>query len=573
MAATINNVVIPNVAKGTADRDNWHGIYALTRALKKAGWKVRASSDGSSKLVDDSPELDKFGAGATTGVSGVSATFAAPVNGRVVVTGLSGIGGTALNPHKGMFLRGTNSAQAGNNHDHQIEEILSPTSVAIDARRAAFTPAAAADVDWEIFDPTEGLAPTQPFSSGTHAWIVLEGPRMIKVPITAAPTPGTDFDFIRGENVVQAVTGAEGEFYSYVFDSGAGYACIAPRVYGSGADPTGWATTNAITGDTSGATLTQVGTAVEYVFRLVIMKDGNFEDGWMAIQCIDPIGETADDFVTLAASVGCTAVIAPGQGGTGNLFPLLCTIMLGNNDSALGEEWCGDSTGIIGNTQIVCLDVLPEAKHTGEGSWFQATYMSPDNEGAMGHGLYLMLDGEPGDQLCPYVWQSAAVNVAQSVGNATFRRTTAPDGTPTNDQWGGNTHETEYTNGDTPYRSWRARGSGLVADDQAIALEVLALTPVYETDQRGIHVIDSGLPFTVRSSPASPKPKQRSPIWLGHFAASTNKFVKGRFKNLTQVSLGGYLDTYDTGTAIGLSSSIGPFVWEPWDGVSIAVAN
>lgn len=122
------------------------------------------------------------------------------------------------------------------------------------------------------------------------------------------------------------------------------------------------------------------------------------------------------------------------------------------------------------------------------------------------------------------------------------------------------------------YRTFRGRGSGLAADT-FITLEYCQFKTWSQTDDRSPHTIDSGLPFTVQTSPVSPLPKMRSPIWVGHFNSNTNKFIKGRFKNLTQVSLGGFLDTYDSGTAIQLSGAVGPFVWEPWDGVTIAVAS
>ena len=582
--STNNDVFIPNVTKGAGAGDMWQGGFALTRAMKKAGWKVLASSDGTTKRVEDAPERDLFGTGTTTGVSGNSHTFAAVSNGRLVVTGLSGI----IADHKGMFLRTAGGASAGNNHDHQIEEILSGSSVAIDARRADFTPGADANnglvgFTWEIFDPTEGGAPTQPFSSAQDAWILMQGPSIIKVPITAAPVAGTWFNFIRGENVVQAVTGAEGEFLGYVFDSGAGYLCIAPRVYGSGADPLGWATTNAITGDTSDATVTQVGAALEYRVQTVMMKDNDYVHGYMAHQCIEPVGETADDFVTLAASVDCTANSAPGQGGGGgaNDFPALCHIMNGDENTTTGEDWHGFAAGDNwGNAQVVAVDCIPEAGYTADGDWLWVFANQTDSNGHGGYFFARVLDGEPGDQLYPYITSQMNINVAMSVGNTSARRLTTAYGTAQGDYFSGSHvgQALAATGNLSQFKSWCGRGTGGVGltKDQFCCITPIIMNPQMEVStwsSRPLAQHNPTIAMPVITDPATPQAKVANPLWFGHFRSSTNKFIKGRLKRMTAVQGGNRLDVHDNATKIQLSSREGSWVWEPWDGVTVAVPS
>jgi len=326
--ATINNVILPNVAKGPGNEDWWPQIWALTRAMKKAGWKVLASSDGTTKTNSDDPALDEWGAGVTTGVSGTDGTLGATAGGRITFTAGSGTPFTSSD--KGRFLSITGGAVAANNHYHQIEEVTSNTVVRLDARRTAFTPTDSGEtnngsLNYEVFDPT-----TETVAGGlatVRAWLLMQGPSTIKIPIGAAPAVGgtSGVTFMRGENVTQATTNAEGEILGWVYDADTttGYLVVLPRIIGTGTDPYGWDDTYTITGDSSGSTVDQDGDALEYRQQVVFTKTTDQNQGWLFHQCIEPVGESADSFKTLAAAAGCTATIQPGGGGTSNDFPAI----------------------------------------------------------------------------------------------------------------------------------------------------------------------------------------------------------------------------------------------------------
>ena len=84
----------------------------------------------SEKVTNADPGLDPWGAGIVTNAGAAAASVAAPVRGRALVTGLSGI----VAADKGRFLVLSGSVPAANNHHHQIEEVVDATSVRIDAR-------------------------------------------------------------------------------------------------------------------------------------------------------------------------------------------------------------------------------------------------------------------------------------------------------------------------------------------------------------------------------------------------------------------------------------------------------
>jgi hypothetical protein len=79
-------------------------------------------------------------------------------------------------------------------------------------------------------------------NTAAQAWWNAQGPSTLKIPIGAKQTPGSYTGFIRGENISQATTGAQGEIIGYIFDGYAqtGFLVVMPRVDGSGGDPHGW---------------------------------------------------------------------------------------------------------------------------------------------------------------------------------------------------------------------------------------------------------------------------------------------------------------------------------------------
>lgn len=236
------------------------------------------------------------------------------------------------------------------------------------------------------------LLDTYPAFNTAQAWIGMEGPRTIKVPITAAPTG----DFIRSEPVTQATSGATGELIGYVWDpAGAtGWAVLAPR--------TGtFNGTDVITGGSSLATLTP--SAAPRIFRrqVIFYKSTNTTDGTILYVCFDDASESASAFSVLAAAAGATAVIAPGCGGTGNAFPAIAQAIRGTGGSVSHATWVS-ITAPGSSAQICAANATPSAGVSPDGSFWCALSSSTV---ALTHlfGFTRMDDGEPGD--CdPYLW-------------------------------------------------------------------------------------------------------------------------------------------------------------------------
>ena len=565
--ASINNVFGVN-EPNNGGQNMWRHIWRLSRCLKGAGWKHLASGDGTTKTVSDDPALDEWGDGVSTGNTGAAASIAAPALGRAIITGLSGMAAE----DKGRFLRLSGAATGDNNNDHQIEEVLSATSVAIDARRAAFTPASDANngsISWDVIDANgdDYLASEGNALASVNAWWLASGPSYIKVPITSAPT-GT---FRRGENVVQAVTGAEGEIRGYVFNGTAGVLCIAPRKRGSGGDPYGWATGNAITGDDSGASVSQDGAANAYTQQIMLWKGNDQEHGTIYIQAIDKVGETADDFETLASAAGCTATNGPGMGGTGNSFPALAYVIAGDGSSAAEVNWNGsNSTQNIGNGQIIATDAIEEEGYSANGSW---GCFSAGQSSLTGHAGYFHLlcdDGEPVD-FHPYVSHCAPsqISIASSLTQARVDTgQISAGGFTTGDRFTTEMMDNTIGTSQSPIRSWVNRGWGQTEVPDTFICPSIVVDVEYQT---------STSPITERvaaryaSDNNVNRSKLREPLrfWSVRFYVTN----KGVARNMSLITGGQRLDTYDNGKHLQLSSVNGAFVWTPWDEATVPISS
>lgn len=562
--ATVNNVTIPNIAPLTAT-GCFNQLWNLTRAMKKTGWKYKASGDGTSKNTSSDPAADLWnqtpGTVGTSVASGAAAAIQAPSRGRATVTGLSGI----TSAHKGMFLVISGSGTPANNNAHQIEEVLSATSVRIDARTFAVA-SDAGPVAWTIRNP---LGDTYPAGlSGVVAWWCAEGASVLKIPITAAPVAGpTGNNFLKGENVTQATTGAEGEIIGWVFASGTGYLVISPRLRGTGSGAYGWDTTNVITGDVSGATVTQVGSALEYRHQVVIWKAANTTDGTIFIGSFEPVGDSAEMFSTLSGSAGCTATIAPGGGGAGNTFPAHAYLQWGTNTSNSHMAWKGNSTlTAIGNAQVFCVDNLEEENYTADGTWNLA--MSTAHVGGYGshfwYSFMRMDDPEDGD-LDPYVGIRPQ-NIQALYSNA---RTTI--GVIDNNgaaSYAANTSlaliSASWSGSRTFICGWIRRGlSGELFND----MEFAVLAGVQTQTAPGLALsIQNQDPARVQSAPVVTKVLE--PLMV--LSLNLNrKIYKGACKWGFATQGGSGWDLYNQGTLIQLHGQSPGIVAGPWDGVSV----
>jgi hypothetical protein len=571
--ATVNNVVLPNVAKGPGNEDAWPQIWALTRGMKKAGWKYLASSDGSTKDSSTDPALDEWGAGLTTGVTGSDGTLGATAGGRITFT--AGSGTPFVASDKGRFLAVTGGALAVNNHYHQIEEVTSTTVVRLDARNPAFTPTATGEtnngsLNYDVIDPT---TQTQPAGlAAAQAWLLMQGPSTVKVPITAEPADGpTGSKFIRSENIVQATTGAEGEILGWVYDTDAtaGYLVVLPRVIGTGGDPYGWDTTYEITGDTSGSTVTQVGDALEYRQQTVFAKESTHAqtDGWIFNQCIEPVGESAESFYTRASTAaGCTAIVHPGGGGTDNAFPAIAYTIQGGVNTAgnTGGKWNGSNFAQnIGNAQVMCADAIWEENYSADGSWAcWMTIIDITGQPYGGKAFFRMDDTEPGD-LDPFVL--AGLNASTLYSAAA--RTTANNSTGATAYWA-STEYLDNTLGTTysMFKGWRRRG--LATGDAFLTFEAGCLYALQSNEK--VCEDTPGDADKVATEPLATK--VREPLWLIS-TGSGQRMRKGSVRWVGIVMGGNPNDTYDGGRFIQLHNINGSLIAGPWDQTSVPASS
>lgn len=562
--ATQNHVVVPNFAPLTPTGGAlFNQIWKLSRALKKAGWKYLASYDGTKDTSAD-PALDRWGAGTVSNAGAMSAVIASPTRGRATVTGLSGI----VASDKGRFLKISGSSTGANNHYHQIEEVLSSSSVRIDAR----TFGVAADVGpltWDIRDP---LGDSYPGTLTTaYGWILMRGPSMLKIPITAVPTPGgTGLTFVRGENVVQATTGAEGELVGFVHDGvSTGYLVISPRLRGTGTGVYGWDSGNNIVGDISGATVSQSAATVEYRHELVLGKwNTDATRGVIWLGCWDPVGEAAD---MLSAMAKLSAATTSPPGGNSD-FPTYAWVVWGSSAAIAGaQQWVySTSSDANGNAQIMCADCIEEENWSADGSWTIAMATLSGSTASqctagdhIGFSFQRCDDSEDGD-LEPYITiasdttdQYAASRIANGAVNSTVYNLFSTS--------------SNYfaTTGNSCLRGWRGRGS---AGDSAsmFAGFVAAVLRSLDGSTWGV-VIEKNPAWIDRQRTALVPTKVREPLWVISDAANAYKMRKGTPRWFGLVQGGESGDTYDSKKWIQLSSKAAPFVAGPWDGSTTPV--
>ena len=499
----------------------------------------------------------------TTANTGSVANITTVADGRCTVTGLTGMTADS----KGRYLLLGNATTAVHNNLHQIEEFVSASEVRVDARTFVLTGSDAnnGSITWDEIDPRNESLPSKLLGNG--AWSVWQGPSTIKIPITAAPVPGTDFDFLSGENVTQATSNAEGEILGFVFDTVnlVGHLVILPRVIGTGSEtPYKWTTGEEITGATSGATVTQDGTALEYRHQMVLAKGTNFpeEFGHMYAQSFEPVGEAVEDFLALAQSAGCTATVQPGGGGTGNAFPTHAWVILGTANATAGEAIHGSNSAFtVGNSQIICRDCIWESGYSTDGT---AMFLFAHTGGYYdARAFHRMDDTEPGD-LSPYTTYGLGSNSLYSSAG----RTAATDSSSVSSTNRMNTVTWDTTAAShTWFKGWHRRGLG--TNDVYGSYEPFVSWPLISTDNLPVTESRQGTAETVATEPEAVK--SREPVRLGSLLES-QKTRKGAIRHFTLIQGGVAGQTYGNGKFLQASSTSGAVV-VPWDEVTLPQAT
>lgn len=219
-----------------------------------------------------------------------------------------------------------------------------------------------------------------------QAWWNAQGPSTLKIPIGAAQVAGTYTGFMKGENISQATTGAQGEIIGYLFDGYAqtGFLVVMPRVDGSGADPHGWDHTHVITGSLSGATVTPSATVIEFVREIVFWKDNTLTGLTQYVQCVDQSAESASRFSVLAGSAGCTGSVAPAGGGTGNTFPAVGSYTAGGTGGSQSSNAIGLATNIAQFFDVSKVQIIAVNATYSNGISADGTYMYVIGAGSNG---------------------------------------------------------------------------------------------------------------------------------------------------------------------------------------------
>lgn len=385
------------------------------------------------------------------------------------------------------------------------------------------------------------LADTYPSGfDSLSPWIVLEGPRTIKCPITST----LNSNFIRGEKVTQSATSSEGELLGYVFDSigVTGHAVILDRL------GTTWDTT-AIVGATSGQTFSP--SATPKVFRRQVMfwkSSANTTDGYVAYICSDEsLGIASDpsiDGLFSADSIyspklydGAFGTIAPGGRNTANnRLPTKAMAIKGTFDQGTGTPTPAatrllDAVSSIGTAAQICaVNNIGATNVSPDGTFWAATNYTAVVNTFLLFGFFRVDDSEPGD-VDPFIFFSKS-----GTASASFNRYTGTN--PTSPQLAWNV---DFSGDNVTFRGYCARGLGGTKDDATYFRAAWMTSP---TSSIMTHGWATGA-FRVANHPAGTTPLFRENVKL--FSERTNmKIFKGSIRWMFMIPSGAAYDTADT---------------------------
>jgi hypothetical protein len=561
----MSNVQVMNIPPNSSG-ETFTFIWWLTRALKTAGWRYKASSDGTTKETTGNPNLDKWGGGqqvgSQTGSAAMTITTAtsSQFGGRSTVSGMTGATFTTSSP--GHFLKITGATNGANNGTFLITKFVSATSVQIENPNAV-SETTGGGATWQELSALLDTYAVSGVTLGSGAWLVLQGPSTIKFPIGTA-TPA----FIKGENITQATTGAQGEVIGVYTDSvNGGWLVISPRVSGSGAGVRGWDSVNNVTGAISGVAATPTGTLLEYVREVVFWKNTT-TTGHIYFQAIESVTEgtttsTTGRFSTMASLGTCTATVCPGgqTGGnpTTNGFPTVGTYVAGvgtGGSGAVGTGstvWTGTAASFtIGLGQILATNCIGDTNTSADGSVVLAIGLpNTSNVAFTGMGFQRLDDQEDGD-LDPFVWF-----MAFSQSNYGAARTGGSTGGSTTDFF---TTAQMLTN--SSYFGHRRRG--FPTGDTYSQFEGAILMNLASTSSLTANVSSRDTVACAYTTVPT-----REPIWVINDQNVSTKCRKGTLRWCYWINGGNATDTYDTKKWIQFSSTAPSVVVGPGDGVTV----
>jgi hypothetical protein len=374
-------------------------------------------------------------------------TWSAIANGREQT--ISGLSGMTSNSTK-HFLNLTGASNSYNNGCFKIIKYIDSSSVVIINRNTSSASAESATGTWTELDPALDIYPALPGPSGltavtTGAWIVMQGPSTLKIPISAASSG----QFFRGENITQSNSNAQGEIIGYQYDStsSSGYLVVIPRVIGTGSGALGWSTApNTITGTSTNATVTAgVLPPVEFVREVVFWRSGtsseDYTKGSIYYQCLNNTTEYAYRFSNQNPTYNnpyVGVIAAPGGSAEppNNYFsPIGCFAVKGTKEiNTPTGNWLtpasmtattpssGTLAGNLGITHIMCANADFYQNVSADGSFtIAAMLQTPSQTGEQYCGFsFQRVDNHEDGDVDPYVWYVPGRN---SVTYADYSRT------------------------------------------------------------------------------------------------------------------------------------------------------
>ncbi len=552
----MGNVIIPNYTLATTNNAK-SAVWALTRAMKASGWNVLSSSNGT-KNTTAGYTNDQWNGGSSNigGQSGSTASITTVANNQATLTGLTGMTATSTNH----WITITGAASGGNNGTFKIIRFVSSSSVIIFNSAAVASDANNGAISWQELDPLlELYTSVSGGSLATGSWINMQGPSTLKVPLTTAPGV-----FLKGENVTQSTTGAQGEIIGSMFDTATttGYLVIMPRVDGTGGGPHGWSSSDTITGGISSATATPSATIVEYA-REVVFWNSSSTVSQMTIymQTCDTSADSASRFSTLAGSAGATGTISPGGGGTGNGFPTIGYVVVGTGGATSTQTFGNvNFTGNLGFAQLMVADSTYDLNKSADGSWTIGIGTPGVNTGSyIGYCFTRCDDNEDGD-VDPYIIYAPS-NDAQYIPSRTSGGTSYASG---GESFQANNNGV-FTN--NTCRGWRRRGMSSGDAYQNFQCAILCTgntaSAVYVLAQ------NTGTVDTIATM-QSTTVYVGEPVWIVS-AQSAAKMRKGTARWMRYVDTGTGTDTYGSKSWVqfGNFTTGASYLVGPWDGTSV----
>lgn len=499
-----------------------------------------------------------------------------------------------------------NPASAANLGTFIIAQFLTTSSVLLYNPSGVASDGNNPNLQWVEYDTQQQLYPVPlQVNNGFGAWLILQGPTTLKIPIGTNVSTGT---FIRGENITQTATGAQGELMGYMPDpaGGTGFLVVAPRVVGTGVDASsvatyGWnnVTTDTITGAFSTATVTSTAVGPTAYIREFVFWHNNVNGGHLYNQCIDqnPLTEslttaTTGRFSTMAnqfagsSSSPVTPTLCPGGATSGapfsNGFPTIGT-MVAEGTAGSGSAgtnavlWTsGTNPASYGRAHLLCANNIEQQGISQDGSW--GYYQASNSLGYIGIS-YQRLDNQEDGDLDPYVIQTLG---GYGYGNTTaFRTQMTSSQSNTSDGYNTNNGWFNSNNFNQSWRGFRRRGLpnvgtgyGISGNPNSIFGDSFIGFQAAQLEDPGegfLLNINTGYPDQVATAPTIQY--VREPVWIYSASqAGYPRMRKGtpRWLMLTQGMQAN--QTTDGMKWIVLSSNVvtngSEFVAGPWDGVS-----